>query len=443
MSTWKIHDSRLNSLVGGKAGKEMHELLIETFGKEDTKLPYALRNSKPFVLVRDFGAMPWARYSANQERKELYRFQLGPRTWSKPIYIHDRYVVSDRLPGYEQDAERLAMSLKMAGWERLVDQIIAPKAQGIMSKLSSPPKQDELPDLQVVLCWQADGRYLVIHDRSSAIAIALTWDANNLLVLGEASIQRLEALGRSTFETVIVPSEEGLREHRPAEKAGQMDEFSGAIQWRYGTKLDRTLDTLLLEACDRMEEINGELGIAYAGHRFNDAGGDDNWLAVKCGNFAWENGSYFRSSAQSLRSAPADVHALLGLLVHLQTGGLSSAFNACYGYPVGGLDVIGLFRQDGQYYFACSNSQASCGPVYSIDVSTGQTDLFGFSDRYDWNFNTGSRAGGIVPRERVLEIVTVEEVVRRVKTGETPYEAGPPHDMDVPWMWYLPSDPNA
>jgi hypothetical protein len=178
-----------------------------------------------------------------------------------------------------------------------------------------------------------------------------------------------------------------------------MDEFSGAIQWRYGTKLDRTFDTLLLEACDRMEEINGELRIAYAGHRFNDAGGDDNWLAVKCGNFAWENGSYFRSSAQSLRSAPADVHALLGLLVHLQTGGLSSAFNAYYGYPVEGLDVIGLFRQDGQYYFACSNSQASCGPVYSIDVGTGQTDLFGFSDRHDWNFNTGSRAGGIVPRE--------------------------------------------
>lgn len=97
-------------------------------------------------------------------------------------------------------------------------------------------------------------------------------------------------------------------------------------------------------------------------------------------------------------------------------------------------------RQEGRYYFACSNSQASCGPVYEIDLKTGRSKLCGFSDRYDWNFNNGARAGGIMPKDKVLEIVTLDEIIRRVKTGETPYESGPPHGMDVPWMLYLPSD---
>jgi hypothetical protein len=107
-----------------------------------------------------------------------------------------------------------------------------------------------------------------------------------------------------------------------------------------------------------------------------------------------------------------------------------------------GLDVLGLFRQEGRYYFACANSQASCGPVYEIDLDTGRSQLCGFSDRYDWKFNSGQQAGGIVPEDRLLEIVTLEEVVRRVRYGET-HKDGPPHDMDVDWRPYLPSDPGS
>jgi len=419
----------------------MHAFLIETFGNENDKLSPSLRHQKPFVLARDFGLTPWQRSFINVDPEELYRFQLGPRIWSGHIYTYEDYRIPEEQPSYAQDAERLAMRLKMAGWEKLADQMIAPKPPIKLVSLSSPLEPD-LRHLQVVLCWQADGRYLVIHDRRSATAIALTWDGDSLHVMGEASTKRLEALERTACEAVVVPRDDDLIEHKQGARAGQMDELRQAIVWHYETKLDDKFDALLLEACDRMEEIEGELGIAYARHRFNDGCGDDNWLAVRCGNFAWENGAYFARGAQSLRSAPKDVHILLGLLVHLEASGLSSAFNACYGHDLDVQDVIGLFRQEGRYYFACCNSQGECGPVYSINAKTGTTELFGFTDRYDWNFNTRSRAGGAVPAQSVLEIVTIEEVIRRVETGEFGYE-GPPHGMAVPWAWYLPPAPDA
>lgn len=421
----------------------MHELLIDIFGENDAKLPSLYREVKPFVLARDFGIMPRDRPGSTGKSSEFYRFQLGPRTWSLPIHIHDKYVPSKWLTDHEKDAEGLATRLKMAGWERLVQQLIAPMKQGATTNLTSPSADDELPDLHLALCWQADGRYLIIHDRSSATAIALTWDADNLQVLGEASTRHLGVSEQDTVEAVVIPYEEGLIEPMPSERAGQMDELSRTIHWRYGTKLDHKFDALLLEACDRMAAIDGNLGIAYSGLRYNDAGGDDNWLAVKYGNFAWENGGYFRSNAQTLRSAPTEVHTLLGLLIHLQTCELSSAFNSCYGKPVVWSDVIGLFRQDGQYYFACCNSEDLSGPVYSVDITTGRTYLCGFSSSYDWRFNIGSRAGGAVPSEKILEIVTIEEVLRRVKTGDTPWKAGPPHELAIPWKWYLPSEASA
>lgn len=363
-------------------------------------------------------------------------------------------------PRYEQEAEQLARSLKLAKWERLAAQINAEAERAattpnksfgralaqLNSEIGFGSFGNKLSKLQVTLCWQDDGRFVTIHDRARNFAVAFQWTADEMILMGEVHPERLNMFaqrsGRENFERPLLPLDEGIIGTKIAQKAGQMDEFRKAVQWRYATKLGHTLDALLLEACDRMRDIDGDIGIAYAGHRFNDAAGDDNWLAIRWENFAWENGSYFQRSAESLRSAPPEIHSLLGLLVHLQSSGLSSAYNACYGYPVDALDVIGLFRQDGRFYFACSNSHESCAPVYEVDVTTGRSTLCGFSDRYDWNFNKGKRAGGLLPKDKILEIVSLEEIDRRIETGNISYD-GPPHDMKVPWTSYLPFDPTV
>jgi hypothetical protein len=434
---WKVHDKRIRSAAESSAVKELHEILERTFGKGGNKLPHSLRQANPFILSRDFGKSPSSH--SNDNPNELYRFQLGPRAWSKPVYVYDGHKVDERYPRYEQDAEELAKQLKLAEWERVASPLIEPFTAEF-------PSANEICKTQLTLCWQDNERYCIVYDRRMSKAIAFLWTDVGLSLLGEAHPQRLIQFEmRSTYdayEMPVISVDEGAVGFKSAQRAGQMDEFVAATHWRYGTRLDGKLDSLLFEACERLAMIEGDVGLAFAGHRFNDASGDDSWLAVRLGNFAWENGSYFSQNASTLRSAPCEVHGLLGLLVHLKSSGIGSAFNQCYGYPVEALDVMGLFRQGGHYYFACCNSQGDCGPVYEVSLETGQTKLYGFTDRFDWNFNNGDRAGGCIPKANILEIVTLNEVVRRVEIGETHYEAGPPHGMDVAWMAYIPSDPD-
>lgn len=265
---WKVNNQQLEELAKCGHASVLHELLQSTFGEADHKLPYALRGHKPFLLARDFGKGRWGH--PNDGAREVYRFQLGPRAWSKPIYTYDGHKLSDRLPKYEQEAESLAKTLKLAGWEKIAAQIVSPEIGPNIDK-------EELSNLQVILCWQEDGRFVTINDREKRLAIAFQWNGDELVLMGEVHPQRLVMLeshnAHDTFELPIVPFEEGMIEHKPAEKAGQIDEFVKAIEWRYATKLDHTLDTLLLEVCDRMDGIEGDIGIAYAGHRFNDGGG--------------------------------------------------------------------------------------------------------------------------------------------------------------------------
>lgn len=429
---WKIHDDRFRNVVRTPAARELFLALESLFGRDGVKLPPALRQAKPFVISRDFGPLPWHR--SNEAPVECYRFQYGPHSWSEVIYLHSPSPSSHSVPRYQQDAEDLARQLKAAKWEDLARPLIAPGEVALV-------RDGDSNRIQVTLCWQDDGQYCTVHDRQRGVAIAFAWSADGLTLLGEAHPHRLRQLENRTmsYERPVLPLEEGVADPKPAERAGRMDEFRAAIQWRYATRLDNGLDGLVLECCDRLDGIDGDIGMAFAGHRFNDACGDDSWLAVRHGNFAWENGAYFTANAESLRSASADVHQLLGLLVHLKTSGVGNALMKSYGYPVDALDVIGVFRQQGTAYLACCNSQGSCGPVYEIDPRLGSTSLCGFTDRFDWNFHRGSRAGGMIPECDVLRIMTLDELVRRVETGDLPIE-GPPHDLDVAWRQYLPED---
>lgn len=422
-------------IAGHPAARALFELLEAVFGRGSYH-PTAQWTAKPVLLGRDFAGSRW--FEPNVDPSEIYRFQLGPRTWSKHIYVYEGHKVDDRHPLYEQELERFAKQLKLAEWEKLAQPLID-------MRLGRRAPENGQSTVQVTLSWQDDGRFCVVHDRPARTALAFEWGEARLSLLGEAHPERLGKYDiRNAFDAhrrPVVPRDEGEAVPKAAERAGRMDEFLAELMWRYSTRLDRRLDALLLEACDRLRGLNGDAGLAFARHRFNDACGDDGWLAVRLGNFAWENGAYFRSGANSLRSAPSQIHELLGMLVHLQAGGIGEAFNESYGYPVEPLDVIGLFRQADSYYFACANSQGASGPVYEISLATGQTSLIGFTDRFDWNFNHGSRAGGVIPKGDALDIVTLDELVRRIEAGDTPYDAGPPHDLAVDWMSYLPRDP--
>jgi len=341
------------------------------------------------------------------------------------------------LPTYEQAALAIARGLKAGDWVSLGTTLLDASGADL-------PNDDER-QIQIVLCWQDDDRLCAIRDQKTERAVVYRLTATGFELLGEphpAPLRRLHDRANTPIMP-IVSLEGGVRDWKVAEKAGRIDELRTEIMWRYATKLDRRFDDLMLEASDRLRELGAVVGIAHARSRFNDACGDDNWTAVRVDNFAWESGVYFTSSANSLRGAPRAIHEAVGILQHLVACGMERAFDEAYGYPVSGGDVMGMFIEGGKCVFACCNPHYSSGPVYRIDPRSGDTTLDGFTGRFDFNFNTRPRAGGAVPEELILESVSIDELLRRIDAGSELDGDAPPHDLDVPWRLYLPSDPDA
>lgn len=428
---WKPVRKELAEAAEHPAAKQLHEVLLSVLGSEDHKVAPLLRKARPFVLARRVGAPPWAHPAQKREERQFYQFQLGPYCWSDPAFPWSVTRGKEAPRSHEVIALELARELEDAGWKQLAASI-----------LPSDAGATGLRSLQIVLSWQGDGNFLVLHDRDRRVALAFSRAQDGLRLVGEAHPGRLAELGdhyrSGVTECPVIPIEEGIYSEKRGSRAGRSEELLERINWRYATRLDQRLDELLLEASERLLAIHGELGLAYAAHRFNDAAGDDHWLAVRQDDLAWENGQYFASNADFLRSAPEAIHTLIGMAHYLRDSGLGEAFRQAYGYPVEPLDVFGMFRQQGRLMFACCNSQASCGPVYEIDPNSDKTALLGFTNRFDWNFNRGSRADAIIPRDAVLEVVPTEEVIRRIIEGDTPFDAGPPHDLFVPWELYAP-----
>lgn len=417
----------LRDATGGEAAHRLVELLESLVGKAEYKLPHVLRTAKPLIIARDFGQRPFSH--PRDKPGEFYSFQLGPRSWSKMIFAPRPYDRPSSLPRYEQEAEKLAQGLKAGAWEML--------ARSLFDDTVGRRSSETADTFRVLICWQDDGRFLALHDLESGQAIAFNWTESGLELLGNAHPRPLNNLRRAPQSPVLSVAAGGAQT-AIGQKAGQIDELRAEIAWRYATKLDPSLDGLLLEACDRLEELEGDLGIAFARHRFNDASGDDHWLAARVGNFAWENGAYFRSDAASLRGAPQEIGILVGVLAHLQACGISYAFEASFGYKVESLDVLGLFRDAGTWFFACCNSNEGSGPVYVFDRAHGKSSLFGFTGRFDWNFNSGRRACGLIPRPSILETIGVDELIRMIEGGDVPSE-GPPNDLNFGWRLYLPN----
>lgn len=433
---WQVHNATVQDRSGVDAGRELVRILEEVLGVNDGLAPLQYRRFSPFMISRE--VVPVAGLANLNGGTEQYRFQYGPRMWSRSIYSPEIMTKSwssghDVVRAeYHRHAELFAAKLKAAKWEDPARRLLE-ECYGL------PATADR--GVRVMVSFQNDGRLCAILDVKSNHGLAFKWSDGKLSLLGEPEkirLRHLERYSNLSFETPIVSQIAGDLPPKPSSKSGKIDEYKMRLLWRYSSVLDRKLASLLLEACDQLDAIEGDIGIAFAGHRFNDAAGDDSWLAVRVRNFAWENGQFFQVGAASLRSAPRDVHLALGVLVHLRAAGVDTAFAECYGYPVEPLDVIGLFREGGEWTFACCNSHSFCGPAYGFDHHCGDLSLLGFANRFDHSFNAGRRQGGALPMRAILAITTLEETIRRVESGEvTPLE--PPHEVDVTWEEYLPA----
>lgn len=370
---------------------------------------------------------------AGDKPAERYHFQLGPRAWETVKFRHNPDSVDAHAPGYAQEAERLASRLMLARWEE--------HARAIFDRFAGTTAKDGTAEIEVYLGWQSDGRLCAIRDTAANKVLYLQWANGSLTLSGEADPAPLDRLLKKvTCERPIVSVAEGAA-NIVGTKMGKIEELRGTILWRYASNLDGDFQAILFETCRRLQGLSGNIGLAFSEQRFNDACGDDAWQAVRIGDLAWENGAYFERNAASLRTAPPDMHLVLGILNHLIACDIKGAFEHAFGYRVSPGHVIGVFREDGSYYFACCYSWGDAGPVYRIDPVAEQVALVGFTERFDWNFNDSRRDGWIVPKARILETLALDDMFRRVEAGNFPFLDW--NELGVAWEHYLPKKPIA
>jgi hypothetical protein len=434
---WGNRPDGLSDASKCASAKQLFSLIVTSTGMRDGRPPYLLDTVSPFLIAREIGLS-----SRDQQARptEQYRFQFGPRRWSSGIYPWDNSYAEARLPAYERRTLAIARELKAGDWVTLAQKMFETTFKaGIFGKYAG---SDE-PIIQIVLCWQGADRICSIRDQRSGRAVAYGIGKDGFEFLGVPDRGPLERLQQRAYGSPapIMPSASG-EEASVARRIRPIEDLRAEIMWHYSSKLDRSFDNLMLEAVDRLKELGSVVAVAHSRSRFNDAAGDENWIAVRVDNSAWENGTYFQSSTASLRGAPSVIHEAVGILHHLIACGMDRIFSNAYGNSVTPGDVTGVFIDGNGAFFACCDTNCVSGPVYLIDPRTGATSLYGFTSLFDDSFNSGSRAGGTIPAEVMLDILSIDEVLKRVETGKCPNDA-PPHDLDIAWRNYLPAGSEA
>lgn len=151
------------------------------------------------------------------------------------------------------------------------------------------------------------------------------------------------------------------------------------------------LGTLICRAVRELSELS-QLGhrpiaIAASPNRFDDAWNYE-WLAVRCGSFFSEEGSYMgqHNLTRDIRSAPSEAKAAYEVLLDLEASGWRELFGTAFGVKWSD-QSLSLVIQDGATWLVFSSNNFSCGegdPVFTVSVF-GEITYFGEAEeRFDW-----------------------------------------------------------
>lgn len=355
----------------------------------------------------------WYQYRtkhANDDAFGMFRLQYGARAWSTGAHSVGGST-GPIVPKYQVQFELQAITLRKAKWDRLSANLLR----------AEPPKDKYgRPDVEMFLLIDNLALHFGVRSKSSS--------QEKYFLVTDAGLEPDQTAPNVWFdawpEQLIPPV------FRPSHMLGALNrqntvEVARHVRWWYQTPLmppDEAGERLGMILFERLDCLGKAVAIATSPHRFNDAGGDDNWLAAFVDGWSWENGVYFNSSAKTLANAPRVLYEAVGLLQEVLTSGIRQKLAEYLGNASAYPDTLILSSDERGHLIALSRSMENGGPVFLVDPEIGLPSLVGVAPRLDWRFaECGSPAGGKraeASRGEVVQFVPLSEWIEGIGGGD-------------------------
>ncbi|MGE0381166.1 MAG: hypothetical protein AB7O90_10005 [Hyphomicrobium sp.] len=321
----------------------------------------------------------WYQYRTQHQASYQFgrlRLQYGARAWSTtdlPGSSRER-----GLPNYQAELEIRAVALKRAGWDRL--------SAGLL-QTAPPGGRYKEPDIELFLLIENRLGHFGVRCPSSREEAYFLLSYSGLESVPTARKVWFDAWPRQLDPPVFPPAHMLDRPNRQ-----NAAELARHVRWWYQTPLmprneaTELLGSLLKLLFERLSCLGKAVAIGTSPHRFNDANGDDHWLAALVDGSLWENGAYFMGSAKTLASAPRALHEAMGLLQEVLTCNVRQKLAEYLGNESAMPDTLVLSSDERGHLIALSMSAENGGPVYRVDPESGLPSLVGVAPRLDWRF---------------------------------------------------------
>lgn len=388
--------------------KKLHTLLL------DAAKPWMETKVSPVII----GMIQTPSSYKNDPTYAMFRMQYGPRGWDTGGYDSGSIKRNEK-PEYKSIFEESARHLRKAKWHIL--------ASAFLNKRKFLPEEEARSNIELVL--YIEGRNIEFGIRN----IQTNKEANFIITaegFKPSMPERMLWFQRYGYQTPIKVFPPRNLIDIP-EKTNET-EVRRHTRWWFDTTLQSDLEAknelgLLLGALHkRLSSLGKSVVIASSPHRFNDAVGDDLWIAVSVDGYTWENGAYFKNSSTQLLKAPREVNEAIGLIEHIKTCNLRHHFADYIGSAAVQPDTMVLSVDARGFLIAFSSSVDDGGPVYQVAPETGLPSFLGLTPRLDWRFNKSSELDGngnqvIKSEDKIVEVITIADWCAHYAQEEIPY----------------------